>query len=312
MSQPYASFANAMLEVQHYPDLREYAGGPPRRPYDVTAHTLGYLLGFEAVAVDDPVEAPLSDPISLPDFNFRLPDRLAGSEAPRVALYKSWQEPMEAGWQRWVFDQHALPYDTLHDADIRSGALGSYDVLIMQSQSARSIVDGFRPGQVPDAYAGGLGDRGSDEVRAFVRNGGRLVAIEESTDYVADLFDLAIRNETARWADSDFYVPGSILRLELEPDSELTEGMPPEVASWYWQTSRAFEIADPRVRVAARYGSGDPLLSGWAIGGERLAGKPAILEVELGNGSAVLFGFQPNYRAQTMATWPLLFNAMGK
>jgi hypothetical protein len=24
----------------------------------------------------------------------------------------------------------------------------------------------------------------------------------------------------------------------------------------------------------------------------------------------VLFGFQPNYRAQSVATWPLLFNAM--
>jgi hypothetical protein len=310
MNQPYASFANTMLEVQRYPDLREYPGGPPRRPYDVTAHTLPYLLDFEAVAVEAPVDAPLSAPISQSDFAFQLPPHLAGPEAPRVALYKSWQEPMEAGWQRWVFDQHDLAYDTLHDRDVQSGALQRYDVLILQSQSARSIADGFRPGEVPDRYTGGLGTSGSDEVRAFVRNGGRLIAIESATDYVIELFGLEVQDATSRLPASSFYVPGSILRLELEGDSDVSGGVDSEVPAWYWQSSRAFSVRDPRVRVVARYGAGAPLLSGWVIGGEAVAGQPAILEADIGNGSLVLFGFQPNYRAQSMATWPLLFNAM--
>jgi hypothetical protein len=83
-----------------------------------------------------------------------------------------------------------------------------------------------------------------------------------------------------------------------------------EIAAWYWRSSMAYDVSDARVRVAARYGSGDPLLSGWVLGGEYIAGKPAILEADIGEGSVVLFGFQPNYRAQTMATWPLLFNSI--
>jgi hypothetical protein len=77
-----------------------------------------------------------------------------------------------------------------------------------------------------------------------------------------------------------------------------------------------FEIkSDPlallRVKIIASYPKDrDPLLSGWLLGGDRLKGKAALVEVGLGKGRIVLFGFRPQYRGQSLATYPLFFNAI--
>ena len=67
-----------------------------------------------------------------------------------------------------------------------------------------------------------------------------------------------------------------------------------------------------QVRVIARYPE-DPnaiLLSGWVLHPERIAGKGALVEVRIGTGRVILFGFRPQYRGQSLATYPLLFNSL--
>ncbi len=51
LAQPYGAFGKSILEIQDYPNIPEYPGGPLQRPYDVTAQTMPLLLGVTAVPV---------------------------------------------------------------------------------------------------------------------------------------------------------------------------------------------------------------------------------------------------------------------
>jgi len=42
------------------PHIREYPGGPPQRPYDVTAFTQGLLMGIDTVTVTEPLSVRMT------------------------------------------------------------------------------------------------------------------------------------------------------------------------------------------------------------------------------------------------------------
>jgi hypothetical protein len=310
-AQPYGAFAKALLEVQRYPNLREYPGGPPKRPYDVTAHTLPLLYGLEVAFARDSVAAP-SAPLA-PQAQTRWAARgLSDSKARRVALFHNDAPSMDEGWTRWLLDQHRIPYTVVNARELRAGRLRArYDAILLPEQSARQIAGG-PGGAYPDSLKGGVGEAGAAALRAFVEEGGTLVALNDASDYAIEALQLPVRNALADVRPTQFYAPGSIFRVELDRAHPLAAGFTaPQPMVWF-EASPAFEVTDPaRATVVARYpAQGDPLLSGWLLGGERLAGKAAMVDVQLGRGHVVLFGFRPQYRAQSMATWPLLWNAL--
>ncbi len=316
LRQPYAAFAKAMLERQAYPDLREYQGGPPRQPYDVTAHTLPLLLGVRALAVADSLPVGLSAPVTATPPVYRVAGLTVDSAAQRpvrAALYRSYTAPPDEGWTRWVFDTWKVPYQSIADSEIRAGDLAArFDAIILPSQDPRSILNGLPAERYPARFAGGLGATGVQALRDFVDAGRTLIVMNEACDFVVGALDLPVSDALLDVSRHDFYGPGSILRVQLDPDAPLSAGMPAQTIAWF-ESGPAFDVRDPsRVRVVARYpvDPGDVLLSGWLLGASRLAGKAALVEVRRGRGRVILFGFRPQYRGQSLATFPLLFNAV--
>ena len=310
LAQPYGAFAKALLERQRYPDLREYPGGPPKQPYDVTAHTLPLLMGVEVVAVPDTVAVSLGAPIPWVTEPRPVAPGLSDRRARRVALYRSFSPSMDEGWTRWILERYRIPYTSVIDRDVRAGGLERrFDVLVLPDQSPRALSRGVGA-PYPDSLRGGLGDAGAASLRRFVERGGTLVTFNEASLYAIEALSLPVRNALSGARPSEFYAPGSILRLELSRAHPLTRGMTAQPIAWF-EESPAFEVTDPRRAVAlATYPSANLLLSGWLLGGERLAGKAALVEVRQGRGRVILFGFRPQYRAQSMATYPLIWGAL--
>src|SRR5258706_3571108 len=125
LRQPYAGFAKTLLEPQRYPDRRLYPGGPPERPYDVTAHTLPLLMGLTAIVAMDSLRVPLSRPVAAPRATPGYPGFTATDLTPvqRVGLYRSYDAAIDEGWTRWVFDTWKVPYQSLVDSTVRAGKL---------------------------------------------------------------------------------------------------------------------------------------------------------------------------------------------
>src|SRR5213592_3758085 len=311
LRQPYAAFAKTLLEPQHYPDLRLYPGGPPLPPYDVTAHTLPLLMGVAAVPARDSLRIGLSPPVEPPSANPSYPG-FAGPDAPRVGLYRSYTAPIDEGWTRWVLDTWKVPYVSVVDSEVRAGKLAErFDVVVLPDQSPDELLTGL-PRAYPAPYPGGLGDDGVKALRQFVQDGGTLVALNDASRFAATQLLLPVRNVLEGVADDEFYAPGSIFRLELDTGHPVARGMPAQSIAWY-EGGPAFEVLDSSAaRVIGRYpaDADKVLLSGWVLHPERVAGRAALVEVKRGAGRVVLFGFRPQYRGQSIATYPLLFNSL--
>jgi Zinc carboxypeptidase len=342
MRQPYSGYAKALLEIQHYPDLRLYPEGPPQRPYDVTAHTLPLLFGVEVKFVErDPggilKKASLPDPApaavykasdtdgwkaanaawaggrpvwrnAAGDFSF---SRQSGEwhevKRPRIGLYKSFMADIDEGWTRWLLDQFGFEYSSLQNADVQAGGLRArFDSIVIADERPAAIENGHAPGTMPEEFTGGLGAGGAQALRDFARAGGTLIFLNGAAQYGIEKLGINAKNVVAGLPAQEFYSPGSLLNVRLNLRDPLTRGLPEAIAIWS-ESSPAWETEEG---VVARYPEGGILASGWLLGEKHIAGAAALIHEHYGSGNVVLFGMRPQYRAQSYLTFKLFFNAL--
>jgi hypothetical protein len=121
-----------------------------------------------------------------------------------------------------------------------------------------------------------------------------------------------VTNVLANVRNTDFYAPGSVFAVEVTPSHPVAATYRAPTPAVWFEDSPAFVVTDTTsASVVLRYPSaGDPLLSGWLLGGARLNGRAALVDASVGKGHVYLYGFRPQYRAQSNATWPLIWSAI--
>jgi hypothetical protein len=240
-------------------------------------------------------------------------ESLTGSKR-RIGLYRSYNASMDEGWTRYVFDTYHVPYTSIVDRDIRAGQLTKrFDVIIIPDERPNAIERGLG-GNYPDSLRGGLGEEGARALSDFVDAGGTLVTFNNASEYAIDALKLPVRNVLAGMRSTDFYAPGSLLAVDVRRNDPIARGFVAHVPSVWFEESPAFEITDSaRATAVITYpATGNPLLSGWLLGGPKLNGKAALVDVKRGAGHVVLFGFRPQYRGQSISTYPLIWGALNE
>jgi hypothetical protein len=388
MAQVFARYAKDILEKQTYPEVRRSPTSPPEPPYDVTAWSLGMLLGVDHVVVRKPLDgvkltrldaAPTLDGRVTGNgprfvFDYRGPDaakamnrllkdgarlaldnsssaepratrvwvsnaprksletvaselgmqiqtadgsapaRALGVKAPRVGMYSPWTGGnMDEGWTRWVLEQYDFNLATLHNADMRGKLRDKYDVIILPDQNPRGIIDGASGQGIRPEYRGGIGDPGILALREFLAQGGTLVTLGAASDLAIERFGVPLKDLKTGLTRDQHFAPGTILNVEIDTAHPLGFGMEAETTGFY-NNSPFFSLLEgfssQKLNVVARYPNTGVVASGWLKGEELMAGRAAVVSVEMNPGRIVLFGLRPQHRAQTHATFPMLFNAL--
>jgi hypothetical protein len=251
---------------------------------------------------------------------------------PRIALLHSWRNTQDDGWVRYNLDRAGVPYtylpeDRLRDTDLRA----HFDLILFPEQgrasSARAIFAGVDPKFSPlpyrphpqfpslgvhsqtDDMTGGMGYEGLAALRDFMNAGGTFVTLGSATTLPVEM---GLVRDVSLADPPGLFVPGSVVQGRVaRADHPIAWGYEERVPlinrfGPYLNVPTALED-----RVILRYGAADELfLSGLVINGRGLADRPAVVSVPVGQGRAVLFGFNPLHRYQTHGMFSLVWNAI--
>jgi hypothetical protein len=256
------------------------------------------------------------------------------ADAPRIAMYTTWNGTQEIGWVRYTLDRFGVPYDLIYKERVRKGNLrADYDVILMPTQTAtRQTVfqaPAARPvpyvksdrfkflgmyGESPD-ITGGMGGEGVDAFAQFLGAGGTLIAMGDAVRFPTD-FGLARSVDASGTTSAAFYAPRPLVNAEVvRPEHPVFYGYTDRIMPLKYLGGPLMSVGTPdQSGVLARYVGGDAaVLSGLMRGADEIRQRPFAIEVPggyTGKGRVVLFSNNPIYRWQNHAEFNLVFNAL--
>jgi hypothetical protein len=230
----------------------------------------------------------------------------------RIALYRPWTASIDEGWTRWILEQYKFPFESLYNAGMRAGHLRQkYDTIVIPDVSERQIMDGVKPGTIPERYAGGIGEEGVEALREFVDEGGTLLTFNNASMFAINQFKLPVENSIAGLNPNQFFCSGCLVSVHLEDaKNPLAAGISPDTTVMF-ERGPAFATKNGfKGTVLARYPrERSPLMSGYLAGPDRVEGQIAALQADYGKGHVLLLGFKPQWRGQSHAGYKFFFNA---
>ena len=251
--------------------------------------------------------------------------RVRALREPRVLLvYDAPGRSYSVGWARYVLERRYGQRTTaVRASSLGRARLADYDVIV------------FPSGNYGDAVGEGLLDR----LRAWMRDGGTVITMAESSRWAvrAGLLATEVERRGGRAEGDDppdpdtpeqpidyidaispedespEGVPGAILRTLLDAEHWLAAGTDGEIGVLV-EGSRVFRpiTLDDGTNVG-RYADLENLVLGgivWEESRPQLAGKAFLIHQPAGRGQLVAFAEDPNYRAYAEATQLLFMNAV--
>jgi hypothetical protein len=303
-------------------------------------------------------------------LNFQSRARTPAGERPlllpRIAVYHTWYNTQDEGWVRYTFDQLGIPYTSIHKDDARRGRLrerfdvivfpsagGGPEALIHEHDAKFGPMPYTRTSEYPshgtpsatNDMTGGMGYQGLAELQRFVREGGVLITMKESTRLMESGF---VRELDVLSAPTLFH-PGSVVKAKLRrPDHPITFGYP-DTLHVFRGNSPLFAVQKrdrdlmliqygtkplkdeqpakdeddmlgiPRAEVQPQPAAASPasapakeqyVLSGMVRNEDQIVGQGAVFDVPLGKGHVIAFTFNPLHRWLNHHEFPLVFNAL--
>ncbi len=248
----------------------------------------------------------------------------------RIGIWDQYGGSQPSGWTQWLFEQFEFPYQVVYPKTLDAGHLrDQYDVLIFPTEAIPAAdggggdfeIFGSAPENIPEEYQDRLGRITVQEtvprLMEFLRAGGTIVTVGSST-VLARHAGLPLSNHLVDGqgnplGEDQFYVPGSVLSVHVDPTIPVAWGLGDEL-DVFFDNSPVMRLEPAAVGMGVRpvawFDSSTPLRSGWAWGQERLKGGVAMAEAKVGAGNLFLFGPEITNRGQPHGTFKLLFNGI--